>query len=202
MKNLIIKIICALGNFASIIGLIAISNILWLQIIIALIGIASFVCLICLYVKESQINEVECKNNDEIKTKMLELINTQGKVCIVSRDLSWVDNTVKDAIIKKGQSMLIFASEETQLTKELIRKKIKVKYYGHLNFEPKTRFTIIRYNKESRQVAIANTVNSIRRKNRFRHVIYQTTGANQLDLWINSLAGDVIELMLKIEENS
>ena len=113
----------------------------------------------------------------------------------MSRDLSWVDAEMEACIAEKKDNILIFAQKESDLTKRLISKGATVQYYGHLNFEPKTRFTIIRYNSANPQVAIANIQNSVRRKNGFKHVIYETVDCGcQQDKWINSLALDMMEL--------
>lgn len=128
---------------------------------------------------------------------MRKLIKTQGKVCIVSRDLSWVDSSIEVILKKKGNSLLIFAEKESDLTKRLITNGVNVKYYGDLEYEPKTRFTVLRYNRLNPQVAISNTTNTMRKKDSFKHTIYETNPANQLDSWINSLAIDLIELLNK-----
>lgn len=95
---------------------------------------------------------------------------------------------------KKG-SVLIFAQSENETTKTLVSRGVKVKYYDELGFKPKTRFTIIRYNKNDPQVAIANMENNIRKKNKFKHIIYQTSSnGTRQDEWINSLAVDMVQL--------
>ena len=113
----------------------------------------------------------------------------------MSRDLSWVTPEITACLETKKGSTLIFAQSENEITQLLTNRGIKVKYYGALNFEPKTRFTIIRYNKNDPQVAIANIQNSIRKKNKFKHIIYQTSaGGSPHDEWINSLAVDMVHL--------
>lgn len=118
----------------------------------------------------------------------------QGKICIMSRDLSWVDCEVRACIVSKAPNVLIFLEKETNLTNELRDNGVEIMCYGMWNFEPKTRFTIIRYNTNNPQVAIANTQNSIRKKGKIRHTIYQTQRNNGTDEWINSLAIDMIQL--------
>lgn len=186
------------GTVASILSLIFIKDIpLWLRIIIGIVGIGLLAILAVFLFQERQVNKIVCKSDVEIKAAMRKLIKTQGKVCIVSRDLSWVDSSIEVILKKKGNSLLIFAEKESDLTKRLITNGVNVKYYGDLEYEPKTRFTVLRYNRLNPQVAISNTTNTMRKKDSFKHTIYETNPANQLDSWINSLAIDLIELLNK-----
>ena len=163
-----------------------------------MIGIAGIGSLIYLFFKdkkENEVNERVCQSDEEVKKAMIELIRTQGKVCIVSRDLSWVDEEVAAYISAKANSILIFVEKETVLTQKLKVAGANIKFYGHLGYEPKTRFTIVRYNSVNPQVAIADTQNSIRKKGKFKHTIYQTvSNGSKQDKWINSLALDMMDL--------
>ena len=198
MVRKILSIIGVVGTVASNLSLIFIKDIpLWLRIIIGIVGIGLLAILAVFLFQERQVNKIVCKSDVEIKAAMRKLIKTQGKVCIVSRDLSWVDSSIEVILKKKGNSLLIFAEKESDLTKRLITNGVNVKYYGDLEYEPKTRFTVLRYNRLNPQVAISNTTNTMRKKDSFKHTIYETNPANQLDSWINSLAIDLIELLNK-----
>lgn len=164
-------------------------------VIMMILFIVIDISLVIYYVhKEDNINQLICQSDDEIKEAMKKIIKMQGKICVMSRDLSWVDCEVKSCILAKANSVLIFAEKESELTKELQNGGVEMKYYGNWNFEPKTRFTAIRYNKNNPQVAIANTQNSIRKKGKVHHTIYQTQNNGGTDEWINSLALDMIDL--------
>ena len=152
--------------------------------------------------KTDEVNELICQSDEEIKDAMKALIKMQGKICIMSRDLSWVDCEIEAILISKSQNILIFAEKETQLTKKLQSNGVEIRYYGYLGFEPKTRFTVIRYNGNNPQVAIANTQNSIRKKSKICHAIYQTKKNNGTDEWINSLAIDMISLCRSVCRDS
>ncbi|MGM9543274.1 MAG: hypothetical protein ACI3VD_11415 [Candidatus Limivicinus sp.] len=134
-----------------------------------------------------------CKNQSEIEDAMEELVRSQGKICIMSRDLSWVNTDIKKFIEKKGTNIRIFAQEESSLTKELISNGVDVNYYGIYKFEPKTRFTIIRYNRADPQVAIAETSSALKKK-MFQHKIYQTGNDSFQDKFICSLSLDLMEI--------
>ncbi len=134
-----------------------------------------------------------CKNQAEIESEMKELVKAQGKICIMSRDLSWVNPEIKEQLIKKNKNVRIFAQEKSPLTEELITGGVEVYYYGGLQFEPKTRFTIIRYNRPDHQVAIAETSSALKRK-WFEHKIYETKNESLQDRFICSLSLDLMEM--------
>lgn len=189
------KIIEIIASFASIISLAFVECMPRLiSYSIGIIGCVSLILLVYDHFKSNQSNEVTCTSDDDIKSQMKKIIKMQGKICIMSRDLSWVDSEVEACIYAKASSVLIFAEKRTELTKRLESKSVEILYYGGLGFEPKTRFTMIRYNTSNLQVAIANTQNSIRKKGNVKHVIYQTVKGKREDEWINSLASDMILL--------
>lgn len=190
------KVIAAVANAASIIGLATFStNSKGITFVIVIVALVCLGYLIYDAYKNSSVNERVCKNEEEIEQAMRELIKTQGKVCIMSRDLSWVSPEIMGCLEHKRGSVTIFAQEENEITKKLREKQVNIKYYGEYGFEPKTRFTVIRYNTDRPQVAIANMEYSIRKGNKFRHVIYETAvRGSQQDSWINSLAVDMINL--------
>lgn len=168
---------------------------IWVRYIIGVVGLSCFVFLICDEIRNNTRNERICKSDEAIEEAMKELINSHGQICIMSRDLSWVTPEISACLETKKDSVLIFAESENARTKVLTERGINVQYYGKLGFEPKTRFTIIRYNKNDPQVAIANMQNSIRKKKQFKHIIYQTSAkGNRQDEWINSLAVDMVKL--------
>ena len=172
--------------------------------IIVVAGLVCFFILLYDEIKNNTHNERICKSKEAEEDAMKDIINSQGKICIMSRDLSWVTPEILACLEAKKTSTLIFAQSENDITKLLIARGVAVKYYGDLGFEPKTRFTIIRYNKNDPQVAIANIQNSIRKRNKFEHIIYQTSASgSRQDEWINSLAVDMVQLCnLVCKENS
>jgi hypothetical protein len=187
--------IVSFATVASIIGLALTTSIPgWARAVIAVVGIICFIVLLADDVASKKVNERVCCSDAEIKSAMKDIIRTQGKVCIMSRDLSWVDTEVEQCILTKKGSMLIFVEGPTELTKRLHKFGVRIMYYGHLHFEPSSRFTVIKYPRDP-QVAIANTKYSVRKRRNFKHTIYETGGNNcKQDKWINSLACDMIKL--------
>lgn len=195
------RITLTLGTMASIISLACIQQIpVWLQITLVILGCACGIILFWGDYKDSQINERVCYDFEEVEDAMCDIVTSQGKVCIVSRDLSWVTSEIFAKLIEKKRDILIFAQNPNETTHKLEQQGITIKYYGKYGFEPQTRFTIIRYNRPNPQVAIANTRNNVKKK-KFIHKIYQTGGNDAYqDAWINSLALDMIRLLESISE--
>ena len=195
--------VTAIASAASIIGLAFIQGIPnWGRIIICIFGIVCLATLVYCEIKADFANQRVCTSEAEIQTAMMQIIKSPGKICIMSRDLSWVTDEIKDCI-KRKHDVLIFAEKETDLTKELSTVGVQIKYYGKYGFEPKTRFTIIGYNKNNPQVAIANTQRTIRKKGKMKHIIYETSSGNYTqDEWINSLAIDMMNLCNVVSEGA
>ena len=195
------KIITAIASGASIVSLAFIPNLpslgKWLLVIV---GITCILYLIYQAIVAGRINETVCHSANDIQDKMKSIIKMQGKVCILSRDLSWLNGEIESALKDKASSVLIFAEAATPATRRLAQSGVKVKYYGNLGFSPNSRFTVIRYNRDDPQVAIANTRNTIRKSAGMQHTIYMTDGSNpdKRDAWLNTMALDMITLFDKI----
>ena len=179
---------------ASIIGLALLNEIPFLIRIVLLIisSIAAFNLFREDYKKNHE-NIRLCKSQLEIEEAMKDLVRSQGKICIMSRDLSWVTSDIKNLLKKKKGNVRIFAQEKRPLTLELESAGVEVYYYGAFQFEPKTRFTIIRYNRPDHQVAIAETSSALKKK-WFQHKIYETKTDDLQDRFICSLSLDLMEL--------
>lgn len=198
------KIIMAITSGISILSLAFVESFpISIKILIAIVGVGCILFLIYNEIKDSRGNERVCQTNEEIMDTMMRLIKSDGKVAILSRDLSWVNEDIKFQMAKKANNIVLCVQKENKLTLELEDEGVVIRYYGHLGFEPVSRFTIIRYNKEEAQVAIANTESSVRTNTSFKHVIYQTSPhGNRQDEWINSLSKDLIKLCFKAGRNS
>lgn len=84
-------IIEAAGTALSIISL-AFSSLMstWLTVFIVIIGLSCFIFLVYEDIKSNTYNERICTSNEAIEEAMNEIINSQGNICIMSRDLSWI----------------------------------------------------------------------------------------------------------------
>lgn len=198
------KVIFAIGTGASIIGLSTLPGIpYWAKLMIGVFGFFAFGYLVIDDIRSSRRNEKVYHSDTEVREAMKEIIKCQGKICVMSRDLSWVNEDIIRIMAGKKDSMLVFAQKSNETTSKLENNGIQVRYYGKYGFEPKTRFTVIRYNRDNPQVAIAKAEHSIRRINKYRHSIYETLPSkdNKQDAWINSLAVDMIELCEQVTRN-
>ena len=197
MTGKVRRIISAFATVASIIGLITLPGIpFWAHLPLGLIGVFSFGYLVLDDIRKNRKNEKVYHSEAEVREAMKEIIRFQGKICVMSRDLSWVDDETIRIMKNKKDSMLVFAQNPNETTLKLEECGIQVRYYGKYEYEPKTRFTVIRYNRDNPQVAIANTEHTIRKLNGYRHSIYETQSGKDkgYDAWINSLALDLINL--------
>lgn len=193
-KYRIEEIVMAFATAASILSLAFISEIpLGIRWIIFIIGFICFGIIVKRHIFQVRDQYIECETEEETREYMRRWISSQGKVCVVSRDLSWVDEKVKQQMLKKKESLVIFAQNKTGLTEELSEGGVIVRYYGD-KFNPTTRFTVIRYNREDRQIAIATPSTHLARRNAYTHTIYQSGTSNDdtKDKWIVSLAVDLI----------
>lgn len=72
------------------------SSVSFIFAVIMILFIVIDISFVIYYVhKEDNINQLICQSDDEIKEAMKKIIKMQGKICVMSRDLSWVDCEVK-----------------------------------------------------------------------------------------------------------
>ena len=199
------QLISAAASAASIIGLafVPASLPLGFKIVIVVIGVLCLCYLTCDSIKSSRINETICRSDEEIKQVMKKLIQTDGQTCIMSRNLTWVDDELEREICEKGDDIQIFVNRKSRLTERLKNHHVRIKYYGKSGFVPKTRFTVLRYTRNNPQVAIANTQDTVRRGETLTHTIYETSdNGSRHDRWINSLALDMISLCEVVSDDN
>jgi hypothetical protein len=115
------------------------------------------------------------------------------RVAIFSRDLSWVDDTIKKLLEDKAikNELIICVPKHTDLTQELKRKNAKILTYDVLNYEPQSRFTIAGYGKGGACVAIAHTSAQY-------HIIEEYAG-NEHPAYC--MAMDIVEILKGMECN-
>lgn len=188
------RIVIAICTAASISGIAFIPGIpkVWTIVLVVI----SFIFLMILLIPDAKEKLTICTSDDEINKYMVDWIKQKGQVKLLSRDLSWVesDAVALDIIKKRAHDITIYAQCDSPLIQELKKFGVKVILYGHLTFEPVTRFTIIRSNKPDKQIAIAKTRNLKRGK--FKHTIYQTgVEGDDRDKWLISLAQDITNLL-------
>lgn len=97
------------------------------------------------------------KSKDKINLYMCKWISSGGRVAIFSRDMSWADgekvrDILKDKAIKN--ELTICVEKNIQLTDELRKNGAKIVTYDHLSHIPRSRFTIVDFDREGARVAV------------------------------------------------
>lgn len=197
MYKLIFNIFSVLASFASLLSLIFIfkpDNKPWTTILLFLFIVAVFFTILLIifdihdHVKNKSGLQVNKKKQDKINEYMYNWIKQGENVAIFTRDLSWVqkNNRIKDLLIEKsGKNELnIYMPKKNELVHELEKNGAKIFEYGKYNYLPRSRFTIIHYNKHGSQVAIGGKIGK-------KHLIKEF-GMDELPY---HLANDLINLI-------
>ncbi|MEL7569169.1 MAG: hypothetical protein AAGU14_01270 [Eubacteriaceae bacterium] len=191
IKEIFIKFIGILGSFASIIALFLTQTpwTIW-SIATFFIGLIFMIIWFLKDIKDyNDKKPIIYEKQEDIEKYMLNWINTGGQVVVYSRNLSWVNDEIKEMMFKKGSELTIFAQNTSKLIEELIDKNVNVYLYGCTEYEPISRFTIIRANRTDKQIAIANVE---KRKQKEKHYIYESS-RDSMDRRLLDISTDLIE---------
>jgi hypothetical protein len=166
-----------------------------LRIVSAIVGVLLLIFVIIYTIHEHKKEEpIVLRNHNDVNNYLHKLIKTQGVIHIFSRDLSWVTPDIKETMKKKSSDLYVCVKKEISLTTELKENGANVYYYGDLEYEPESRFTIIRANKSEKQVAIATTKSENNKDNDIlEHKIYLTKENDYKDNWIKILSSDLFK---------
>jgi len=97
------------------------------------------------------------KTEKSINDYMRRWVSSGGRAVIFSRDMSWAHELeTKTVLFEKARrnELTICAEQSVQLTEELKAAGATVVYYGHLGHIPRSRFTIIDFEREGARVAV------------------------------------------------
>jgi len=133
----------------------------------------------------------KCKSKEQITNQLLKFFSDDGRICIVSRNLSWssdlkIQSKLKEKSIKNDLN--IFAEKESEYPVALTSTKSSAKFYEDLQFTPKCRFTITNYKNNNALLHIAHIDDNE------NHLIYRYKNK---DGPIYYLALDLAELLEK-----
>lgn len=199
-RKKIIELIGFVGSIASIVSLFWTGG----QWNTAKIALAVFIAVVIVtaaiglfFNRETKI----CKSEQEINDFMRHWIATDGVVKVFSRDLSWVDDEMMGIIRKKGGDLYFYVQSENDTVKNIrqMNPGCKFYYYGDYGFEPDSRYTVIRANKDSRQIAVA--LKQQKGFKKMRHEIY-ISKESAYDKKILGLAMDLMECIECMEAKS
>ena len=101
-------------------------------------------------------------NQAGINAYMCRWVSSGGRVVIFSRDMSWAhDSKVKDLLMAKAGrgDLTICLEKQIELTAHLQRAGAKIVEYKDLGHVPRSRFTIVNFEREGAQVAVGVTEN-------------------------------------------
>ena len=180
------------GSLASIVALFFVeAEWTWWRILVLIV--CGVIALACMFfdVKEYIRNRPLVFHSQEaINAYMKNWISTSGEVVVYSRDLSWVNDEIKGIMLGKGKDLTIFVHQSTLLTDSLQQAGVHIYLYENIPYQPVSRFTIIRANKNNRQIAIANPQNS---RGKLNHEIYESSDKKG-DKFLLDLSADVVNL--------
>lgn len=171
MGKLVFNIFSVVASFASLFSLIYIfkpNDKPWTPFLLFLF-IGAIILMIVLiifnvydYIKSKSGLQVYKNKQDKINKYMYNWIKQGENVAIFTRDLSWVqkNNRIKDLLVDKAKKneLNIYLPKKIELVYELEKNGAKIIEYGKYNYKPKSRFTIIHFNKHGSQVAIGGKI--------------------------------------------
>ena len=134
------------------------------------------------------------KSQEEINEFMKNWIKTNGVVKIFSRDLSWLDDEMYGILQAKGEDLYLYVEKKNEKIEKILQMNPegKIFFYEDIGFIPSSRFTIIRANKDEKQIAIA--IKEQKDYKNLKHVIYISKDSD-IDKKILGLANDLMNCM-------
>lgn len=167
---------------------------LWHLGLIAVAVVASVYLIVAEAVEYYHKAPKSFKSNDAINTYMRNWLKSGGRSLIFSRDMSWADEpTTRDILISKANrgELVLCVEHEMPLATSLRQAGAKIIRYGELNHVPRSRFTIVDFEKDGARVAIGGHVNGA-------HLI-QEYQSGQHPLF--ALADDLAKILMKYNEH-
>lgn len=192
-KEKVLEGISFFGSCASFVSLLFIEcEWQWAKIILLVLLVILILVSFCVLILRK--DGVTCKSKQEIEKFMKDWIGTDGVVEVLSRDLSWVDDEMAYFLASKGKDLHLYVDEETSITQKIknVNAECNIHFYSKSGFTPMSRFTIIRANKDERQIAIA--IKEEKGYKKLRHCIYISKGS-QIDKKMLALANDLLQAL-------
>jgi hypothetical protein len=97
------------------------------------------------------------RSSDQIQNYMYDWVSQTGRVVIFTRDMSWVNETIKRKLIEKSKEseLIVCMPKANALAGELQSYGARiVEYNRHLTYTPESRFTIVRFGRSDARIAI------------------------------------------------
>jgi hypothetical protein len=158
-KAKVFRIVSVVGSFASVLGitvpfLIATSGFSWWAIVLLTVGSLLLVGAVVLELQaESNIHLYKIEDQQGIRNYMFTWIRNGGRVAIWTRDMSWVDDQMRQLLNTKAENGELIICLPRHRGAEVVA-------YGRLD-SPSSRFTIIDYNRSGSRVAVGRRRGSL-----------------------------------------
>lgn len=101
------------------------------------------------------------RSQRKINAFMRKWVSSAGRVVIFSRDMSWAEETtIRQILVEKAErnELAICIEQPIPLTNELRRRGARVVTYGSFGHIPRSRFTIVDFERDGARVAIGAKV--------------------------------------------
>jgi hypothetical protein len=97
---------------------------------------------------------------DKIRSYMIRWLKSGGRAVIFTRDMSWVDESVKGILLAKARQheLTICIEHQLPIADELLQAGANVISYADLGVVPQSRYTIIDFEKHGARVAVGGAV--------------------------------------------
>lgn len=96
------------------------------------------------------------RRDAKVRKFMIGMLAGDGRCVVSSNDLSWVEETALDALMRKAEkrSLELIMPSETTLSTQLVGAGAEAHYYGDSDFKFRSRFTIVNVNRADAWVAV------------------------------------------------
>ncbi len=111
------------------------------------------------------------RSQKKINSYMCRWVSSGGRAVIFSRDMSWAnEEKVKNILIEKAKrhELAICLEKSVDLTAVLAKQGAQIITYGELGHVPRSRFTIVDFDKEGARVAVGVHENGVHVIQEFR----------------------------------
>lgn len=98
----------------------------------------------------------------KIRRYMIRWLRSGGRSVIFTRDMTWVDETVREILLAKARNreLTICLEHPLPIATELQREGAQVISYGELGVVPRSRYTIVDFGKNGARVAVGGAVHN------------------------------------------
>lgn len=154
------SLITAIGSYASLAGLWftvrAPGTHPWEIILISSSAVLAIIHIGFVIYADWQMAPVILENDKDIQDYMRKWTRMDGRTSVLSRDMSWARNDVKQILteLASRSNLTVFMQSKTSLAKRLKKDGAEVLFYGQRKFKPMTWFAFTNEGRSDARVAI------------------------------------------------